>query len=175
MPSIGTARLKKWLKILGLLLALPVLAMIFTIAYVSVKIATYEQLDDAAHMVAKAAYLKSIARAAPKNAPDLVVILFDDLGYGDVGFTGNQIIATPHMDGLAAKGMVLENYYAPAPVCSPSRAAMLTGRMAPRAGLTHVPFPSGTTFDRLNRFFNNPVRLPREEILIGRYFAGRGL
>ena len=53
MPSIGTARLKKWLKILGLLLALPVLAMIFTIAYVSVKIATYEQLDDAAHMVQK--------------------------------------------------------------------------------------------------------------------------
>ena len=166
MPSIGTARLKKWLKILGLLLALPVLAMIFTIAYVSVKIATYEQLDDAAHMAAKAAYLKSIARAAPENAPDLVVILFDDLGYGDVGFTGNQMIATPHMDGLAAKGMVLENYYAPAPVCSPSRAAMLTGRMAPRAGLTHVPFPSGTIFDRLNRFFNNPVRLPREEILL---------
>ena len=132
----------------------------------SVKIATYEQLDDAAHMAAKADYLASIARAAPQNAPDLVIILFDDLGYGDVGFTGNQMIATPHMDKLAANGLVLENYYAPAPVCSPSRAAMLTGRMAPRAGLTHVPFPSGTVFDRLNRFFGNPVRLPREEILI---------
>ena len=48
--------------------------------------------------------------------------LFDDLGYGDVGFTGNQMIATPHMDKLAANGLVLENYYAPAPVCSPSRA-----------------------------------------------------
>ena len=117
-------------------------------------------------MAAKADYLASIARTAPQNAPDLVIILFDDLGYGDVGFTGNQMIATPHMDKLAANGLVLENYYAPAPVCSPSRAAMLTGRMAPRAGLTHVPFPSGTVFDRLNRFFGNPVRLPREEILI---------
>ena len=47
-----------------------------------------------------------------ENAPDLVIILFDDLGYGDVGFTGNQIIATPHMD----KGVAFENYYAPAPV-----------------------------------------------------------
>ena len=166
MPATGTARLKKWLKRLGLLLALPVLAIISAIVYVSVKIATYEQLDDAAHMAAKADYLASIARAAPQNAPDLVIILFDDLGYGDVGFTGNQMIATPHMDKLAANGLVLENYYAPAPVCSPSRAAMLTGRMAPRAGLTHVPFPSGTIFDRLNRFFGNPVRLPREEILI---------
>ena len=72
-------------------------------------------------MAAKAAYLKSITRTAPENAPDLVVILFDDLGYGDVGFTGNQMIATPHMDSLAAKGVVFENYYAPAPVCSPSR------------------------------------------------------
>ena len=166
MPATGTARLKKWLKRLGLLLALPVLAVISAIVYVSVKIATYEQLDDAAHMAAKADYLASIARAAPQNAPDLVIILFDDLGYGDVGFTGNQMIATPHMDKLAANGLVLENYYAPAPVCSPSRAAMLTGRVAPRAGLTHVPFPSGTIFDRLNRFFGNPVRLPREEILI---------
>lgn len=166
MPATGTVRLKKWLKRLGLLLALPVLAVISAIVYVSVKIATYEQLDDAAHMAAKADYLASIARAAPQNAPDLVIILFDDLGYGDVGFTGNQMIATPHMDKLAANGLVLENYYAPAPVCSPSRAAMLTGRVAPRAGLTHVPFPSGTIFDRLNRFFGNPVRLPREEILI---------
>ncbi|CAI8226027.1 MAG: Arylsulfatase [Alphaproteobacteria bacterium] len=166
MPAIMSARLKIWLKRLGLLMALPMLTIILTIVYVSVKIATYEQRDDAAHMASKVDYLKSIARAAPENAPDLVVILFDDLGYGDVGFTGNQIIATPHMDALADKGMVLENYYAPAPVCSPSRAAMLTGRLPPRAGLTHVPFPSGTIFDRLNRFFGNPVRLPREEILL---------
>ena len=111
--------LKTWLTRLALLLALPVLALMVTIAYVSVKIATYEQRDDAAHMASKAEYLKSITRAAPENAPDVVVILFDDLGYGDVGFTGNQMIATPHMDKLAASGMVLENYYAPAPACSP--------------------------------------------------------
>ena len=90
MPAIMSARLKIWLKRLCLLLALPLLAVIFAIGYVSVKIATYQQLDDAAHMASKADYLKSIARAAPDKAPDLVVILFDDLGYGDVEFTGNQ-------------------------------------------------------------------------------------
>ena len=63
-----SARLKIWLKRLGLLLALPVLAVIVAIGYVSVKIATYQQLDDAAHMASKADYLKSIARAAPENA-----------------------------------------------------------------------------------------------------------
>ncbi len=170
MPFALSASAKKWLRRGALILLLPVAAVLFTLIYVSSKIAFYEQADNAERMASKDAYLKSIARAmpdgAPENAPDMVVILFDDLGYGDVGFTGNEMIKTPHMDGLAAAGLVMENYYAPAPVCSPSRAAMLTGRMAPRAGLTHVPFPSGTFFDRLNRFFNNPVRLPREEILI---------
>jgi hypothetical protein len=173
MPSVPPV-LKKWLARLALVLALPVAALIFATLYISVKIAFYEQADDDARMASKAAYLKSISALAasntrpnaPQNTPDVVVILFDDLGYGDVGFTGNRLIKTPHMDALAANGMVLENYYAPAPVCSPSRAAMLTGRMAPRAGLTVVPFPSGSPLDRLNRFFNNPVRLPREEILI---------
>ncbi len=157
---------KKWVVRSALILLLPVAGVLVSIIYVTGKIAFYEQADNAARMASKAAYLKSITGPAPANAPDLVVILFDDLGYGDVGFTGNRLIKTPHMDALAANGMVLENYYAPAPVCSPSRAAMLTGRMAPRAGLTVVPFPSGSPLDRLNRFFNNPVRLPREEILI---------
>ena len=181
MPSVPPV-LKKWLARLALVLALPVAALIFATLYISVKIAFYEQADDDARMASKAAYLKSISALAasntrpnaPQNTPDVVVILFDDLGYGDVGFTGNRVIKTPHMDKLAAAGLVMQNYYAPAPVCSPSRAAMLTGRMAPRAGLTHVPFPSGTPLDRLNRFFNNPVRLPREEILIADVLRARG-
>ena len=166
--------LKKWLVRLALVLTVPVGLAVFAALYVMFKIATYEQTDDAVHMASKADYLKSIALSTGRDAPDIVVILFDDLGYGDVGFTGNQMIDTPHMDALAANGMVLKNYYAPAPVCSPSRAAMLTGRMAPRSGLTHVPFPSGTPLDRLNRFFGNPVRLPREEILISDILQAAG-
>ena len=166
--------LKKWLVRLALVLTVPVGLAVFAALYVTFKIATYEQTDDAVHMASKADYLKSIALSTGGDAPDIVVILFDDLGYGDVGFTGNQMIDTPHMDALAANGMVLKNYYAPAPVCSPSRAAMLTGRMAPRSGLTHVPFPSGTPLDRLNRFFGNPVRLPREEILISDILQAAG-
>ena len=176
MPFKIPASVKKWLGRLALILAyvmaVPAAGALLGVIYVSVKIATYEQVDDAARIASKQAYLASIARLAAPNAPDepdvpdAVIILFDDLGYGDLGFTGNRVIKTPHMDALAANGVVLQNYYAPAPVCSPSRAAMLTGRMAPRAGLTHVPFPSGSPFDRLNRFFDNPVRLPREEILI---------
>ena len=165
---------KKWLRRGALILLLPVAGVLFTLIYVTAKIAFYEQADDPARMASKAAYLKAISRPAPVGAPDVVVILFDDLGYGDVGFTGNRMIKTPHMDTLAADGLVMQNYYAPAPVCSPSRAAMLTGRMAPRAGLTVVPFPSGSPLDRLNRFFNNPVRLPREEILIADVLQAAG-
>ena len=161
------ARGKKAARLIALLLALPVGAVVALALYVVISVATYEQADDAAHMVSKQAYLETLAAAPkPKNAPDVVLILFDDLGHGDVGFMGNQMIATPHMDALAKNGVVLENYYAPAPVCSPSRAAMLTGRLPSRNLLTAVPFPNGHFVDRINRLFGNPVRLPREEIIL---------
>ena len=106
--------------------------------------------------------LFTLDAAGAERAPNIVIIFADDLGYGDLGYTGNNMIKTPHIDALARNGVVLENYYAPSPVCSPSRASMLTGRLAPRNGLTAVPFPTGHAVDRLNRLFNNPVRLPRE-------------
>ena len=98
---------KKWMVRSALILLLPVAGGLVSIIYVTGKIAIYEQADNAARMASKAAYLKSISGPDPANAPDLVVILFDDLGYGDVGFTGNRLINTPHMDALAANGMVL--------------------------------------------------------------------
>jgi arylsulfatase A-like enzyme len=170
--------LATWGRRLALILAVPVLLVVFSIGYFVFKVVTYEQLDDAARMQSKQEYLAQIQAAADTQslagAPDIVVILFDDLGYGDVGFTGNAMIKTPHIDGLAAQGVVLDNYYAPSPVCSPSRASMLTGRLAPRNGLTAVPFPSGHLVDRINRFFDNPVRLPREEILVADVLQARG-
>jgi len=170
--------LSRWARRLALLLALPIGLGLFGVGYFIYKVATYEQLDDTARMQSKQLYLEQIADAAASadlsNAPDVVVILFDDLGYGDVGYTGNGMIKTPHIDTLAQNGVVLSNYYAPAPVCSPSRAAMLTGRLAPRNGLTAVPFPRGHFIDRVNKFFGNPVRLPREEILLADVLRAQG-
>jgi arylsulfatase A-like enzyme len=70
-------------------------------------------------------------RAAP---PNIILIVVDDLGYGDVGFHGSTQIKTPHLDALAASGVRCAQGYVSAPVCSPSRAGMMTGRNQVRFG-----------------------------------------
>ena len=72
---------------------------------------------------------------ARDGRPNFVVILCDDLGYGDLGCYGHPHIKTPHLDQLAKRGMRLTSCYAAAPVCSPSRAGMLTGRTPNRSGV----------------------------------------
>lgn len=61
------------------------------------------------------------------NKPNVIFILADDLGYGDLGFLGQKHIKTPNLDLLAARGILFSNHYAGAPVCAPSRSALLTG------------------------------------------------
>ena len=60
--------------------------------------------------------------------PNFIIILADDLGYGDVGFTGSTQIKTPHIDALATGGVIFSDGYVSAPVCAPSRAGLITGR-----------------------------------------------
>ncbi len=84
--------------------------------------------------------LSTVVNAAPRpepapGLPNLVIFLADDLGYGDVGFTGHPFVRTPSIDRIAREGARFTHYYAPASICSPSRAAMLTGRMPYRLGL----------------------------------------
>jgi arylsulfatase A len=67
--------------------------------------------------------------------PNFLFILCDDLGYGDLGCFGSAVIKTPNLDRLAAEGLKLTACYAGAPVCSPSRAAIMTGRSPYRAGI----------------------------------------
>ena len=74
------------------------------------------------------------ASAAPRP-PNIVIVLCDDLGYGDAGCYGNTIIRTPNFDRFAGEGMRFTDCYAASPVCSPSRAGMLTGRVPERAGI----------------------------------------
>lgn len=69
------------------------------------------------------------------DRPNIVVILCDDLGYGDLACYGHPHIQTPHLDRLAAEGIRFTDFYSAAPVCSPSRVGLLTGRSPNRAGV----------------------------------------
>lgn len=67
--------------------------------------------------------------------PNIVIFLADDLGYGDVGAFGNNTIRTPNIDALASDGIKLTHHLTAASVCTPSRSAMLTGRLPIRTGM----------------------------------------
>lgn len=85
-----------------------------------------------------------VADTAPPP-PNIIFVLTDDLGYGDIGANGSTLIDTPHVDRLASEGVRLTSFYAPANVCTPSRAGFLTGRQPIRMGLaTGVIFPDST-------------------------------
>ena len=79
---------------------------------------------------------------AASRKPNFVLIYIDDMGYGDIGPYGSTLNRTPHLDRMAAEGMKLTSFYA-APVCSASRAQLLTGCYAPRVSVPGVFFPAG--------------------------------
>ncbi|MEO1594535.1 MAG: sulfatase-like hydrolase/transferase [Pseudomonadota bacterium] len=90
------------------------------------------------------ALLACIASTPVAAPPSILIIYVDDLGYGDLASFGHPVIETPHLDALAADGVTLTNYYAPSPLCSPSRAALLTGRHPYRTGIrSWIPGGSG--------------------------------
>ena len=85
--------------------------------------------------------IASAEEAAPIN---FLLIVVDDLGYGDLGSYGHPVIKTPHLDDLADKGIRFTQYYSASALCSPSRAAMLTGRHPYRTGIqSWIPADSG--------------------------------
>src|ERR1039457_2361253 len=83
-------------------------------------------------------------RAADMTKPNFVVILIDDMGYGDIGPFGSKLNRTPNLDRMAKEGMKLTSFYA-APVCTPSRAQMMTGCYAKRVSMPLVIFPACPT------------------------------
>jgi arylsulfatase A-like enzyme len=79
----------------------------------------------------------------PRDQPNFVLLFMDDLGYGDLGFTGHPTTRTPNLDQLAWNGRVLTTWYSGCAACTGSRAAFLTGRQWPRTGLPWVLGPVG--------------------------------
>lgn len=79
--------------------------------------------------------------AGRSRAPNIILILIDDLGWRDVGFLGHQFVDTPHIDRLARQGMVFTHAYASAPNCAPTRACLMSGQYTPRHGIYTVVVP----------------------------------
>ena len=104
----------------------------------------------------------AISEAAP---PNVVIILADDLGYGDLGCYGSPTINTPNLDRMAAEGLRFTDFYVAAEVCTPSRAALLTGR---------YPIRSGMVGKRRVLFPNSKGGLPAEEITLAEGLKEKG-
>lgn len=80
-----------------------------------------------------------------QDRPNFILIMADDLGYGDIGCYGNREALTPNLDSLAARGLRFTDYHSNGAVCSPTRAALMTGRYQQRAGLEGVIYVGGET------------------------------
>ena len=148
---------------------LPAVAMLG----VTARIVFYRQHDDAEHLERKRRYLERVAALRPAG-PNVVLILFDDLGYGDVGVYGSRAIATPHLDRLAREGARFTHAYSPSPYCSASRAGFLTGRYAVRSGLDHVLSNRGSLFHALQKLGGLNTRLPADEIVLPEVLRAAG-
>ena len=106
-------------------------------------------------------------RAAAAEPPNIIIILADDMGYGDLACYGHPSLRTPNLDRMAAQGMRFTDFYAAQSLCTPSRAALLTGRLAVRSGMAggpgrHVLYPK------------DKGGLPADEITIPQALKTRG-
>jgi len=125
------------------------------------------------------ALLAAIDSSVPqRNLPNIILILTDDLGYGDLGCFGSAAIETPVLDGLAAQGVRLTQFNTAAPLCSPSRAALLTGRYPIRTHITMPLYPAGSFMDiasRVSGTYTCGVRgIPEDEVLLPELLQRRG-
>ena len=114
-------------------------------------------------LVAVAFLLALISDAQAADKPNVIVILADDLGYGDLSCYGANDIATPNIDQMAAEGAKFTSFYV-SPVCSPTRAALMTGSHSTRVGIGGVLFPR-------NNHGLNPDEVTLPELLKDRGYA----
>jgi arylsulfatase A-like enzyme len=119
---------------------------------------------------AGAALLGTPLLAQRRRPPNIVIIFTDDLGYGDLSGYGSPNIRTPHLDRMAAEGQKWTNFYAQSPVCSPSRAALLTGRLPIRSGMYGTPIPRAARALASNAAHG----LPQSEITLAELLKQKG-
>lgn len=108
----------------------------------------------------------TISHAATRP-PNVVLILADDLGYGDLGCYGNPKFKTPRIDRLAAEGAKLTQFNCPLPFCAPTRSSLMTGRYPFRCGLSQNPAPDGGPDA-------DALRLPASEVLLPQMLKSAG-
>lgn len=106
----------------------------------------------------------------PEGPPNIVLILTDDLGYGDLGCYDSTLSLTPHLDRLASEGVKLTSFYA-FPTCSPSRAALLSGCYPARVGIPDVLAPPGPAWTRDKQHGIHPDEELLPELLAERGYA----
>jgi arylsulfatase A-like enzyme len=104
-------------------------------------------------------------KTKPVEKPNVLIILTDDMGYGDISCYGQKKYKTPNIDGLAKQGVRCTDFYVPTPYCAPSRATLLTGRFPLRHGLIQNPAPDAGI---------NDVGLPDAEITLAEVFHEAG-
>jgi arylsulfatase A len=135
---------------------------LFAVAFASLLPALLLSIPAFAQTPPKPTTVHADANSKVDDRPNILVILCDDLGYGDLACYGNPTIKTPRLDQLAAEGLRLTSCYSAAPVCSPSRAGLLTGRTPSRIGI-YDWIPGG-----------HVMHLPREEITIATLLRDSG-
>jgi len=120
-------------------------------------------------LFAAAALLTASAAPAAESSgrPNVIIILADDLGYGDLACFGHPKFKTPNLDQMAAEGARLTNFNTPAPFCAPTRASLLTGRYPLRCGMSQNPAP-----DFGGQFTN--LALPASEVTLADLFRQAG-
>lgn len=102
------------------------------------------------------------SQVSGQDRPNVLIIIIDDLGCRDIGIEGSSFHETPNLDALARSGVRFTNFYSAHPVCSPTRAALMTGKVPQRVGITDWIHPS------------SGIALPKEEITLAETFQKQG-